>query len=52
MAICKEKYIELKRTRFRLYESEFYFMETKTPCYAGGSKKLLAMDKKNTPVVQ
>lgn len=24
----------------------------KTPCYAGGSGKLLAMDKKKTPVVQ
>lgn len=24
----------------------------KTPCYARGSKELLAMDKKKTPVVQ
>ena len=44
--------LKIKTHNSQLENYVFFVVGMKTPCYARGSKKLLAMDKKKTPVVQ
>jgi len=42
----------MKKLFYGIAVEQFLLYLLKTPCYARGSKELLAMDKKKTPVVQ